>query len=168
VKVCADRQETLLLDVHGELPASERPAWRRHLDICPGCRRERQDLARVLDGVREAFPSPALSPQYARALRGRVTRSWRAYRARAWWQGLFFGMRLRPVPALAAVGLLLAVVGWFGLHELRTAHHTLPAPEAPKQIIVSDAEVIENLDLLEHMDDIEKVVKLVDHRDIVL
>jgi anti-sigma factor RsiW len=168
VKVCAARKETLLLDVHGELPASERPAWQRHLDICPGCRRERQELVRVLDGVREAIPSPTLSPEHAKALRELVTRGWRANRAPAWWQGLFFGMRLRPVPTLVAVGLLLAVVGWFGLHELRTVYDTLRSPEAPKQVIVSDAEVIENLDLLEQMDDIEKVVRLVDHRDIVL
>jgi anti-sigma factor RsiW len=168
VKVCADHQETLLLDVHGELPASERPGWQRHLDICPGCRGERQELVRVLDGVREAIPSPILSPEHAQALRERVTRGWRANRAPAWWQGLFLGMRLRPVPALVAVGLLLAVAGWFGLHELRTAHQTLRSQEAHEQVIVSDAEVIENLDLLEQMDDIEKVVKLVDHRDIAL
>jgi len=35
-------------------------------------------------------------------------------------------------------------------------------------MVVSDAEVIENLDLLEHIEDIERVVQVVDHRDIVL
>lgn len=168
VKVCADRREELLLDIHGELPASEQPTWQRHLDACPGCRQERQELVRVLEGVREAIPPPILSPEHAKALRESITMGWRANRALVWWRGFFFGMPLRPVPALVAAGFLLAVVGWFGLHELRTAYPTLRGPEAPKQVMVSDAEVIENLDLLEQMDDIEQVVQVVDHRDIVL
>jgi anti-sigma factor RsiW len=168
VRVCADRRETLLLDIHGELPASEQPAWQRHLDACPGCRQERQEFACLLEAAKEAMPAPALPPEHAKALRESVTRDWRGNRGPVWWRGLFFGVSLRPVPALVAAGFLLAVLGWFGLHELRTAHDPLRAPEPHKQVIISDAEVIENLDLLEQMDDIEKVVKLVDHRDILL
>ena len=85
-----------------------------------------------------------------------------------WWRGLFFGMSLRPVPALVAAGFLLVALGWFGVQGLRSMSHTLRGPEAPKQIMVSDAEVIENLDLLEHIDEIERIVRVVDHRNIVL
>jgi anti-sigma factor RsiW len=168
VKVCADRRETVLLDVHGELPASEQPAWQRHLEACPGCHQERQELLWLLAVAKEAMPSPALSPEHARALRESVTRGWRARRAPVWWRGLFFGMPLRPVPALVAAGFLLVVLSWFGMQGLRSASQTLGGSGAPKRVMVSDAEVIENLDLLEHIDDIERIVQVVDHRDIAL
>ena len=166
MKVCADRRETLLLDIHGELPASEQPAWQRHLETCPGCRRERQELVWLLEAAKQAMSSPALSPEHARVLRESVTVDWRAKRIPVRWRGLFFGMSLQPVPALVATGLLLVVLGWFGLQGLRSTSHPPSVPEAPKQVMVSDAEVIENLDLLEHIDDIERIVRLVDHRDI--
>jgi len=168
VKVCADRRETLLLDIHGELPASEQAAWQRHLEACPGCRQERQELVWLLESAREAMRLPKLAPERANALRESVMMGWRANRVPVWWRGLFFGMSLRPVPALVAAGFLLVVVGWFGMRGLRSTSHTLRGPEAPKQVMVSDAEVIENLDLLEHIDDIERIVQVVDHRDIVL
>lgn len=168
MKVCADRREKLLLDVHGELPASEHPTWRRHLETCPGCRQEREELVWLLEAATVAMPPPALSPERAKALRESVTMGWRANRGPVWWRGVFFGMSLRPVPVLVAAGFLLLVLGWFGLQGLRTTSHTLPSPEAPKQVMVSDEDVIENLDLLEHIDDVEQIVQVVDHRDIVL
>jgi anti-sigma factor RsiW len=168
VKVCADRRETLLLDIHGELPVDEQPAWQRHLDTCPGCRQERQELVWLLKAAKEAMPSAALSAEHARALRESVAMGWRAKQIPVRWRGLFFGMSLRPTPALVAASFLLVVLGWFGLQGLRSTSHLLRGPEAPKQVMVSDAEVIENLDLLEHIDDIERIVQVVDHRDIVL
>ena len=166
MKVCGNHRETLLLDIHGELPASEQPAWQRHLETCPGCREERQELVWFLKAAKEAMPSPALSPEHAKVLRESVMMDWRAKRIPVRWRSLFFGMSLRPVPALVATGFLLVVLGWFGLQGLRSTSHLLRVPEAPKRVMVSDAEVIENLDLLEHIDDIERIVRLVDHRDI--
>lgn len=166
MKVCADRRETLLLDIFGELSASEQVAWQRHLDACLGCRQERRELLWLLEAAKEAMPRPEFSPERANALRESVTMSWRATRARMWWRGLFFGMSLRPVPALVVAGFLLVVLGWFGLQGLRSTPPALPGREAPKQVMVSDAEVIENLDLLQHIDDIERIVRVVDHRDI--
>jgi anti-sigma factor RsiW len=166
VKVCADRKETLLLDIYGELPASEQPAWQRHLDACPGCRQERQELVWLLESAREAMRLPKLAPDRANSLRESVMMGWRATRARAWWQGLFFGLSLRPIPALVAAGFLLVVLGWFGLQGLRDTSESIRGPGVPKQVMVSDAEVIENLDLLEHIHDIERIVQVVDHPDI--
>jgi anti-sigma factor RsiW len=168
VKVCADRREELLLDIHGELPVSEQPAWQRHLDACPGCHQERQELVRLLEAAKEAMPSPRLSPEDAKALRESVTRGWGRNRAPMRRRVLFFGVSLRPVPVLVAAGFLMAVLGWSGLRGLQRTSHTLRGPEAPKQVMVSDAEVIENLDLLEQMEEIERIVQVVDHRDISL
>jgi anti-sigma factor RsiW len=168
VKVCADRRETLLLEIHGELSASEQPAWQKHLESCSACRRERQELMGLLKAVTDAMPLPTVSPESARTLRDSVTTDWTANRARGWRGGLFFGMSLRPVPALVAAGLVLAVLGWFGFQGLRSTSYHLRGPETHKQVVVSDAEVIENLDFLEQMKEIEQVVKVVDHRGIRL
>jgi anti-sigma factor RsiW len=168
VKSCTDRRETLLLDIHGELSASEQTAWQRHIETCPGCRQDRQELVWLLKAAKEAMPAPALSPEHAKAFRESVTMCWRATRARVWSRGPFFGMSFARLPALVAAGFLLVVVSWFGLQGLRSTSHILRGPEAPKRVMASDAEVIENLDLLEHIDDIERIVQVVDHRNIVL
>ncbi len=168
MNTCADRRETLLLDVYGELPSSERQAWERHLDTCAGCRAERQELMRLLEVTRESVAAPALSPEEARKLRDSIRGSWMAGRPTRWWQGLLVGARLRPVPALVTVCLLLLVLGWFGLRGFQVRSPDGVVGETPERIMVSDVEVVENLDLLEDMDDIEQVVRVVDDRNIVL
>jgi anti-sigma factor RsiW len=168
MKACADRVETILLDVYGELPAGDRPAWERHLETCTACRNERQRLVQILAATREAMPAPAVLPEETRAIQESVSRRRMGEQSRPWWQGLFLGMPLRPLPALAAACLLVAAVGWFALQgvQTRTMIPTVPGPQ--EQIMVSDLDILENLDLLEEMDDLEKVVQVVDQRDIIL
>jgi len=168
MRACADREETLLLDVYGELPPGDRPAWERHLDACSACRGERQRLVQVLKAVREAMPAPAILPEETKALQQSLTRSWMGDRSKPWWHGLLFGISLRPLPALATACLVLVVTGWFTLQWVQTRSRTRTVPEPQEKVMVSDLEVLENLDLLEEMDDIEKVVQVVDQRDIVL
>jgi anti-sigma factor RsiW len=168
MKACADRDETLLLDVYGELPPGDRPAWERHLEACSACRGERQRLVQVLKATREAMPAPAILPEETKALQQSLTRGWLGDRSRPWWHGLFFGIPLRPLPALATACLVLVVMGWFTLQWIQTRSWTRTVQEPQEQIMVSDLDVLENLDLLEEMDDIEKVVQVVDQRDIVL
>jgi hypothetical protein len=166
---CADRRETLFLDVHGELPSSERQAWERHLETCAGCRGERHELVRLLEAAREIMTVPALPAEKAERLRHSITRSWMAEQLPTrWWQGLLVGVRLRPLPALAAACLLLVVLGWFGWRGFQVRSLNGLVGETPERIMVSDLEVVENLDLLEEMDDIGRVVRVVDDRDIVL
>lgn len=168
MKACFGRQEALLLDVYGELPAGDRPAWESHLEGCAGCREERQRLVQMLLAARKAMPAPGVLPQETKALQECITRRWTAARSTRWWHGLFLAMPLRPVPALVVGCLLLAAVGWFGLRGFQTRLLNGPVAKTPEQVMVTDLEILENLDLLEEMDDVEKVVRVVDQRDIVL
>jgi anti-sigma factor RsiW len=168
MKACADREEVLLLDVHGELSPGDRPAWERHLEICNACRGERQRLVQVLNGAREAMPVPPILPEETKALQQSLTRGWMGDRSRPWWHGLFLGIPLRPLPVLATACLVLVAMGWFALQWVQSRSLTRSVPEPHEQIMVSNLEVLENLDLLEEMDDIEKVVQVVDQRDIAL
>jgi anti-sigma factor RsiW len=168
MKACADREETLFLDVYGELSPGDRPAWERHLKTCSACRGERQRLVQVLKAAGEAMPAPAILPEETNALQQSLIRSWMGERSRPWWHGLFLGIPLRPLPALATACLVLVAMGWFALQWVQTRSLTRTVPEPQEQIMVSNLEVLENLDLLEEMDDIEKVVRIVDQRDIAL
>jgi anti-sigma factor RsiW len=168
MNACADRRETLMLDVYGELPSSGRPAWERHLETCAGCREERHDLVQLFEVARASMTAPALSPERAERLRDSITESGVAEQTTRRWQGLFLGARLGPVPALTAVCLLLLALGWFGVREFQTRSLNGRGAATEERIMVSDLEVIENLDLLEEMDVIEQVVQVVDRPDIVL
>jgi len=168
MNACADRKEVLLLYVYGELSPGDRLAWERHLETCSACCRERQRLVQLLSAARGALPAPAMPPEETEALQQRLTRSWMGDRSRPWWRRLFLGIPLRPLPALAAACLVLVAMGWFALQLVQTRSLTRTVPEVREQVMVSDLEVLENLDLLQEMDDIEKVVQVVDQRNIAL
>jgi anti-sigma factor RsiW len=168
MKACADREEALVLDVYGELSPGDRPAWERHLETCRACREERQRWVQIVKAAREAMPAPAILPEDTEALQRSLTRRWRGERSTPGWHGLFVGIPLKPLPALAAACMVLTIAGWFVLHWIQNRSLARTIPEAQKQITVSDLEVLENLDLLEEMDDIEKVVQVIDHRNVAL
>jgi len=110
MNVCSDHEETLLLDVHGELTPDERSAWERHLAVCDDCRQERTRLYALILKAKEGLSVPALSAAEEQALSGSIQRTLRMQKpdvrsARSrWWLA----------PAFAAC-MVLVVAGWFGL-----------------------------------------------------
>jgi hypothetical protein len=62
MKPCSDYQETLLLDVYGELNPAERRVWEKHLSACEHCRKEKEQLVRLLQTIKTALPTPMFSP----------------------------------------------------------------------------------------------------------
>ena len=168
MKACADRAETLLLEVYGELSPGDRPTWEKHLETCTACRKERQRVVQILEAAREAMPAPAVVPDETRALQESATRGRMGERSTPWWHGFFLGIPLRPLPALATACLFVAAVGWFAMQSVQTRSLIRTVPETQEQIMVSDLEILENLEILEEMDDLEKVVQVVDQRDIIL
>jgi anti-sigma factor RsiW len=168
MRSCADREEVLLLDVYGELSPGDRGTWEQHLETCSACSGERHRLVEILRAAKEAMPAPAILPEETKALRQSLARSWMGERSRPWWHGLFLGVHLRPLPALATACLALVAIGWFALQWVQTRSSTRTVPEAQERIMAGDLEVLVNLDLLQEMDDIEKVVRVVDQRNFAL
>jgi anti-sigma factor RsiW len=168
MKACPDCQETLLLDVYGELDSKNRPAWERHLETCPGCLKELRRLRGLLQLVREEMRPPQLSPEKARALSWSIKRGLRDQRTTTWWERLW-DVPNRLIPALAAASLLIVALGWFGISKLQgpSSFQNLSALKPEEQMIFKDLEVINNLDLLEEMDTLQKLVQVVDNRDII-
>lgn len=155
---CREYQEKIWLDAYGELAASERVSLDAHLDACPGCRRERQSIAQLLEELQHSAPQPRLSPSRAAFMRRTILG--RVRKRRSSWNFLGRTVQLRLVPALSvAAGLLLAA--WFGLRSV-----TGPEPQEWRQVEAQDREVIENLEILKDLDALEKLVQVVDQRDL--
>ena len=168
MKACPDCQETLWLDVYGELDSKNRPAWERHLETCPGCSKERRRLIDLLQLVREEMRPPQVSPEKARALSWSIKRGLRHQRTTTWWERLW-DMPNRLIPTLAAASLLIVALGWLSISKFQgpSSFQNLSTPKPEENMIVKDLEVINNLDLLEEMDILQKLVQVVDNRDII-
>jgi anti-sigma factor RsiW len=165
MKACPDHKETLWLDVFGELEPHERPAWEKHLEACESCRREREQLAIVLQRVRASMPSPALSREEADAFASTIARKLKQEREQTWWRKRPFGMPHRFIPAFAAACVLIVALGWFGMKDLR-GHFSMKSIShlnSGKQVLPGDLDVVKNLELLEEMDTLHKLVQMVDH-----
>ena len=167
MKTCSDYQEILFLDVYGELNLYERRVWENHLSICEHCRNEREQLVRLLQTIKTALPAPMLSQDnmagYVREIQGKL----RDEGNLPWWRKLRFGLPQRLIPALTTACLLLIIVSWFGVKEFRK--FGIFAKSSPtiseEQINRNDLEVVKNLDFLQEMEDVEKLVKHLDKTD---
>jgi predicted anti-sigma-YlaC factor YlaD len=167
VKACQDHQETLLLDVYGELTPTEREAWERHLKVCPDCRRERERLHQLLLQLKEATPAPYLSPEKAGAMAEAILQARQKEGEKRWWKGKLWGSPYRFVPVMAVVCLMIVVFGWFSLRQIKTPSslQTDANLHSEQQMPAKDLEVIRNLELLEEMEVLEKLVRVVDERN---
>ena len=73
MQACRSREETLMLDVLGEVTdPGERRSWTAHLAGCAGCRLERQRMMALLANLRAAGAPPELTPAGARSMALRV------------------------------------------------------------------------------------------------
>jgi len=140
--------------LRGELPPAERERIARHLDECPDCRQDTEQLRDLLGDLARAIGQPP-EPNWARyraELREKLEarrrqRAWGA--GRAWWW--------RPVPlALSAslAGLLLVVAVWSG-RQFSTVADPLTLDEAVlggQLELLQQYQVVERLDLLEDLD----------------
>lgn len=165
MKPCPEHRETLWSDVYGELDPGKRPAWEEHLETCAGCRQEREQLALLLQTVRGNMPTPTLSREEAVTLASAITRKLKGEREEIWWRKRVWGVPNRLIPALVAGSILIVVLGWFGMKgpktpgSLRSVSHV----KSEGQILIKDLDIIENLELLEEMDTLRKLVHVVDN-----
>ncbi len=162
MNACAAYQETLWLDVYGELTSAGRADWEAHLSACPDCRRERERLRRMLRTVQAETPRPRLTASRGEALTQSILEARRAERQKTVWPGW-----LKQAPALLAGCFVIITLAWFGIQQVNpTPSMTASAGLSQEEkLLIQDYEVIRNLDLLEEMDDLKKLVEVVDSRE---
>jgi len=167
MKPCTHYQETLLLDVYGELNPHERPEWEKHLEQCEPCRSERERLINLLRAVKATMPSPYVLSEKAEGLPSSIRSAWREGLEKKPNRKTFWGTPARFAPALAAACLVIAVAGWFSFKEFRHADIIQKGSNVviKEQLASEDLEVVKNLELLEEMEDVEKLVELLDRPD---
>lgn len=170
MKPCPDHNETLWLDVYGELDPNERPAWEKHLEMCEGCRQERRQMLRLLKAVKVNMPSPALSREKADALVRSITRKLREKREEKWWRKQHWGIPNKFIPALAAASILIVVFSWFSMKgpQSPSSMRSISNLKSEEQILVKNFDIIQNLELLEEMDTLQKLVQVIDQGEVPL
>ena len=166
---CSGYKEKLILDACGELDQKERSALEEHMRKCEGCRRERERVSRFRESMKEIMPTPELSPMQSRELTGAIMRKLGEKQKKSWWKkwDLIGGYRL--IPALAAACLIIVTLGWFSLKVLNDSPSSQPivGQNGGSSLITEDMEVIENLEFLEEMDILNKLVERVDDRSLL-
>lgn len=159
MKNCSHWQETLWLEVYGELGPEEQQKWENHLSTCEACLQERKRLIHLLENVKEAMPEPSLSRESARALHTAIAEKLRENHHRAWWRNPFLAGYIKPLHVAAVCGMLVVAFGWFGVRGIQDARTVKIVSDAgvEEKMIVNHIDILENLDLLEEMDTLEKL-----------
>lgn len=164
MKSCANRRETLMLDIYGELGPEARPVWEAHLKACEACRRERLRMQGLVGNLKSAMGTPDLSERQVsegvRAVRMKLMNSLNV----PWWRKI---LNIRPamlVPAAVAFCALFLAITMVDMEPLMNSvgFRTASRPDMMEQIRSEDLEVIKNLDLLREMESLGKLVHVVD------
>lgn len=165
MEACRAYKESLLLDVYGELGFKERAEWERHLEGCPSCREERRKMLLFLDRIQQSTQAPELSPERAEALShalqarapGRETNSRR-------WERMVPFAPARALAAVTAACFLVVISGWLALTWFERPASG-PDISGEIQLTQRELEVIRNLELLEELETLRKLVHAIDHND---
>jgi anti-sigma factor RsiW len=160
---CRNHSETLMLDVLDELtdPAVRRD-WVGHLASCSGCRAEKERMLHLLGQVRASGSPPELSNAEAQHMTGAISRQIRNRPGRVSTSGWSF--RLVPTLAAACVLVITVMAGYWLQVSFFGAGRVAGLASVP-QVAPQDLDVVEHLDLLRHMDTIEKLIQIVDIPD---
>lgn len=161
---CSEYKETLLLDVYGELGYKERADWEQHLEKCLSCREERQQMLRFLGRIKESSLTPELSPEKADALSWAVKGQVSGRQGDSRWWDRMVPFPARTLGAVAAVCCVVVLSGWLALKWFEAPSRG-PGPAGEIQLSQKDLEVIRNLELLEELETLRKLVHVIDHND---
>lgn len=164
MSACPRYQKTLWLDVYNELAPSVRKDWEAHLDTCSDCQAEKGRMVQMVTAMRENMtvpPTAALSPERLKQLSDETTSS--IFTAN-WWREAFFNNRLKLIPAVATLGLLLFVAGMFNFETVLNpgSQTTNIGQIVSDNMVTSEIDILQNLDLLEDMETVQRLIHVVE------
>ena len=167
MSACESQKSSIILDVYGDLNVEERARLKKHLEICAGCRQERQQMLGLIGKIKTAIPSRELSTTEAKKMTNTII--WKLSRARSlnWWSQILAYRPSRLIPAVAAASIMIVIAGILGYNTFLANDQLQPtASIQSEQLSSQDLEIIKNLDLLRDMEAIQKLVQAVDQSSI--
>jgi hypothetical protein len=162
MNACQDKKSSIMLDVYGELNAEARARLQQHLEICEGCRKEKQHMLELIGKTRATMEPPKLSATEAKRMTNAIIWKLNHVRPLKWWSPIFSYRPSRVIPALAAAGILIVIASIIGynIFTVDPQYHSTASLQA-EQLSPQDLEIIQNLDLLRDMEAIQKLVQAV-------
>lgn len=163
------RDELIILDVAGEIAPHEASDFRRHLAGCDICQKRFDELSNFATAIAHcAHPEPLTNSEIARLNHAIMSRKTPVPKSKSLYSlfsllGLpssgfnLYRAFLKPV-ALAFCFLILIFSGWHLYHKPALSLH----PAKINQMAGDEADIIANLDMLEDLDALEKLVKVLD------
>ena len=126
-------------------------------------------MRRLIQRMKETMHPPELSQREQNALTNAVRRQLKESQEMGRWLAGLMRRPARVIPAMAAVCVLIAALGWVGLKEFKAYLHGPYTADRPseQQMIARNVDILKNLELLEEMDTIEKLVRLDDEKDVM-
>lgn len=145
------RDENLLSALEdGELSQEESAAVQRHMTECPLCR-QRFEALKKADAVVSNMAQMELSPDFDRSFWHKIANLENREKSRFRLSFLLTGWRPLFATGMAAA-VAAAILIYTGQHKKPTQDETLIAQNME---LLQDFDVIDQLDLLEHWDDIQ-------------
>jgi anti-sigma factor RsiW len=159
---CQDHEDTLWLDVYDELTPEQRQVWESHLASCGPCREERQRMRNLVSELKQSAQPRPMTAGETETLVSRIVRQQSRRRWRLPGTDRPIG---RWAPAFTMAGVLLVALGILAHRWLLPSTVGLPVAFDPGRnpAIAQDIDIIQNLDMLKDMDEIQKLVKMVDN-----
>ena len=162
MSTCADRYESILLDVYGELADVSQSELDEHLNICADCRQEKERLVTLIGLIKEeTVPSPLTLAESTTLVNG-VNQKLTSRRFKRHWFGFIHIKRNLWLPAAATVCLLIMLTTYIGYERFNLSENLVaPKLDISKQLPENEIEIIQNLDLLKNLDTLEKISQVV-------
>jgi hypothetical protein len=164
---CSNKFETLLLDVHGELPPELRSEWEAHLSGCAGCRHERERLLSELETIRQSMePTPLPDTQVDQMIETvQAKLAGQSARTRSRKPFSFFPVRFAPALAVACCLMVFSGVIFYKYLLEPPARQIAVINKIEGDLKFEDLNIIQNFEILENMPTLEKLVRIVDQAE---
>ncbi len=153
-----------MLDIFGELNQNLKADWEQHMENCPGCRAEKDAIARTLEVTKTALDAPVLGEFEAAAMRNRVIRELTAAPKNLLERKRPFFFSRAFIPVLTSACVLLIALGFMASKFLTGPEINMGTQLAASQehYQSDDIDIINNMDLLRDLDALDKLSKVID------
>jgi len=146
------RDELIILALTGELPSEARASLLKHIESCEACRERFAKISRFDKELKSLAEPEPLSLWEITKITNAI------YRSK---QLSIFPKTILKLLAVGLCAVMLTFAGWWKIHQYTKPPLQITTIQG-EAISQEDLNVITHLDMLEELDDIEKLAKILD------